>query len=72
MTNHNKKLFVHFDRLKNPIVIIPPSSETNVYLAPWDKSLGALQRLVDGYIEPCAPISLRERGIELLCNEEGC
>lgn len=69
--NHNQKLFEHFARLKNPIVIIPPSSVTGCYPAPWDKSLEALQRLVDGYIEPCAPVELRERGIELLCNEEG-
>ena len=30
-----------------------------------------LQWLVDGFIEPCAPVQLREQGIELLCNEEG-
>lgn len=30
-----------------------------------------LQALVGGYIEPCAPVELKKKGIELLCNEEG-
>lgn len=30
-----------------------------------------LQALVGGYIEPAAPVELREQGIELLVNEEG-
>lgn len=30
-----------------------------------------LQEYVGGYIEPCAPIELKEKGIELLANEEG-
>ena len=34
-------------------------------------NLRALQELVGGYIEPCAPVQLREQGIELLANEEG-
>ena len=34
-------------------------------------TLEDLQELVGGYIEPCAPVELRERGIEMLCNEEG-
>ena len=33
--------------------------------------LELLQELVGGYIEPCAPVQLREQGIELLVNEEG-
>lgn len=69
--NHNDKLFKHFNRLKNPIVVIPTKAEANVCIAPWDNSLEALQKLVDGYIEPCAPVELREHGIELLCNEMG-
>lgn len=36
-----------------------------------DGSLESLQELVDGYIEPCAPVELRDQGIELLANEEG-
>ena len=36
-----------------------------------DGTLESLQEMVDGYIEPCAPASLREKGIEMLCNEEG-
>ena len=35
------------------------------------ENLKALQELVGGYIEPCAPAELREKKIELLCNEEG-
>ena len=34
-------------------------------------SLEDFQKLVDGYIEPCAPIQLKQEGIELLANEEG-
>lgn len=34
-------------------------------------SLHALQEIVGGYIEPCAPAELRARNIQLLCNEEG-
>lgn len=36
-----------------------------------ENSLGALQNIVGGYIEPCAPVQLRRMGIELLANEEG-
>lgn len=34
-------------------------------------ALHDLQALVGGYIEPCAPVELRQRGIELLANMEG-
>lgn len=34
-------------------------------------TLEFLQDCVGGYIEPCAPIELKEHGIELLANEEG-
>lgn len=34
-------------------------------------TLEKLQDLVGGYIEPSTPVQLRERGIELLANEEG-
>ena len=30
-----------------------------------------LQAMVGGYIETCAPVELKAKGIELLCNEEG-
>lgn len=33
--------------------------------------LHELQELVGGYIEPGAPVELREKGIELLVDEEG-
>lgn len=33
--------------------------------------LRSLQSIVDGFIEPCAPAQLRDKGIELLANEEG-
>lgn len=33
--------------------------------------LESFQRLVGGYIEPCAPLELQMKGIELLANEEG-
>ena len=35
------------------------------------ESLRALQEMVGGYIEPCAPVELKHRHIELLANEEG-
>lgn len=34
-------------------------------------TLECLQDAVGGYIEPCAPPELKERGIEMLTNEEG-
>ena len=37
----------------------------------WSGSLETLQRLVGGYIEPCAPAELRAQDIELLANENG-
>lgn len=36
-----------------------------------EANLRALQKLVGGYIEPCAPLQLKQMGIELLANEEG-
>lgn len=43
----------------------------DVELIEIENDLHELQALVEGYIEPCAPLELRERGIELLANEEG-
>lgn len=71
MNNHNEKLFAHIKRLTNPVVIIPTDKTKNIYVTPWDETLETLQMWVDGYIEPCAPIQLKEKGIELLCNEMG-
>ena len=34
-------------------------------------ALHDLQAMVGGYIEACAPVQVREQGIEMLCNEEG-
>lgn len=30
-----------------------------------------MHAIVGGYIEPCAPIELKQKGIELIANEEG-
>lgn len=43
----------------------------DVELIEIGNDLHELQGLVGGYIEPCAPLELREQGIELLANEEG-
>lgn len=45
--------------------------EADIELLNITGDLKSLQNLVDGYIEPCAPIELRLEGIELLANEEG-
>ena len=34
-------------------------------------TLESLQEHVGGYIETCAPVDLKQRGIELIANEEG-
>lgn len=49
------------------LVSIPDTNHDNGDYA----SLRALQGLVGGYIETCAPAGLRAQGIELLANEEG-
>lgn len=36
-----------------------------------DGSLESLQEMVGGHIECCAPAELVEKGIQMLCNEEG-
>lgn len=52
------------------VIVIKPKRYDTSYMD-IDGSLESLQKLVGGYIEPCAPAELRERGIELLANEEG-
>lgn len=51
------------------VYVIP--AQTAHHAHDTEGSLYDLQHLVDGYIEPCAPVQLRQQGIELLCNEEG-
>lgn len=50
---------------------IPTRGKMETINIPDKDLLGALQDIVGGYIEPCAPIQFKERGIELLANEEG-
>ena len=52
------------------IVIVYPQAG-RIIRKDTDGTLYNLQGYVDGYIEPCAPAELRERGIEMLANEEG-
>ena len=56
--------------IKNPILHIT-TVKGFVGIAEYDGKLETLQALVGGYIEPCAPVELREKGIELVANEEG-
>lgn len=51
------------------VAMIPPNGTPYTTLIP--NTLEALQESVGGYIECCAPAELRERGIELIANEEG-
>lgn len=51
------------------VYIIPPQAMPHGH--DTEGALHDLQDLVGGYIEPCAPVELRQRGIELLANEEG-
>lgn len=51
------------------VYVIPPQAMHHAH--DTEGALHDLQALVGGYIEPCAPVELRQRGIELLCNEEG-
>lgn len=51
------------------VLIIP--AQKLPYSKDIEGHLYDLQHLVDGYIEPCAPVQVKQQGIELLCNEEG-
>ena len=51
------------------VYVIPTKGQP--YLKETDGTLEALQNLVDGYIEPAAPVQLRDMGMEMLVNEEG-
>ena len=53
------------------VYLIPAQAMHHGYDFHDDLILGSLQSYVGGLIEPCAPVQLKERGIELLCNEEG-
>lgn len=52
------------------ILVIHPK-KGNIHLHDTEGELYQLQSLVGGLIETCAPVQLREQGIEMLCNEEG-
>lgn len=53
------------------VYIIPPHSAPHPHDTEEGNVLRNLQTLVGGFIEPCAPVELKKRGIELLANEEG-
>lgn len=53
------------------VYIIPAQAPHHGHDIKVENTLAILQTLVGGYIEPCAPVQLREWGIELLANEEG-
>lgn len=53
------------------VMVIPVDASQDPYTIEIDGSLYSLQKIVDGYIEPCAPAQLKECKIELLANEEG-
>lgn len=43
----------------------------DIHLHDIEGDLWELQHLVGGFIECCAPVQLREQGIQMLANEEG-
>lgn len=53
------------------VYVIPPQGIHGPYETAGTGTLHELQAIVGGYIEPCAPVQLKEQGIELLANEEG-
>lgn len=57
-------------RTTQDVYFIPVKDEPRVRTV-GNITLEFLQECVGGYIEPCAPVELKERGIELLANEEG-
>lgn len=52
------------------VIVIEPK-EGQIYLHETEGQLRDFQELVGGYIETCAPVELRNMGIQMLCNEEG-
>ena len=53
------------------VYIIPTQSAPHPHDTDETNVLRNLQTLVGGFIEPCAPVELKQKGIELLANEEG-
>ena len=56
------------------VYVIPAQAPCKAYDTKADDVEGLvfeLQALVDGYVELCTPVQLKQHGIELLCNEEG-
>lgn len=52
-------------------VIIVGHRKGNIRVHDTEGNLYDFQHMVDGYIQACAPAQLRDRGIEMLVNEEG-
>lgn len=53
------------------VYIIPTKTPPHAHDIAKGDTLRSLQDIVGGFIETCAPLELREQGIELLANEEG-
>ena len=53
------------------VYIIPAQAMHHAHDIDDHLAIQSLQSIVDGFIQPCAPAQLRDKGIELLCNEEG-
>lgn len=54
------------------LVVYPELDMSNhIFMYAHKPTLKELQERVGGYIEPCAPLELREKNIELLVDEEG-
>lgn len=52
-------------------VLVIGTNQGNIHLHDIEGELWELQNLVGGFIECCAPVQLRRKGIQLLANEEG-
>lgn len=52
-------------------VLVIGTKQGNIHLHDIEGDLWELQHLVGGFIECCAPVQLREQGIQMLANEEG-
>lgn len=53
------------------VYIIPTKAPPHPHDTDESDVLRNLQTLVGGFIEPCAPVQLKQQGIELLADEEG-
>lgn len=57
--------------MKNKILVIHPELGAYGTRECVEISLEMLQDAVGGWIEPCAPVDLRDLGYQMLANEEG-